>query len=93
MMHLIFVYDNDSRYHTTKCIAQWTSMTLMVTHLLSFHLPLYLFLLIRMEVQATMSSGLPYGVMLTRFLMGTGVPVLGDEPILRQLHLINGVKA
>lgn len=93
MIYVIFVYANNPRYHTTRCIAQWSSMTLMVTHLLSFHLPLYLFLLIRMEVQATMSSGLPYGVMLMKFLMGIGVPVLGDEPRLRQLHTINGVKA
>lgn len=38
-----------------------------------------------------MSHGLPYGLMLTRFLMDAGVEVWVEEPSIRQLLPINAV--
>lgn len=64
-------------------------MMLMVAQQLPSDLVMYIFHLIWSEVERMSSSSLPYGLMLTNFLIEAGVQIQPDEPRLWQSELIN----
>lgn len=89
MLHPLFINNINSSFHNTEYTTHRARFMLMVEHLESIDLPLYMFQAIWTETLSTSQfQGLPYEVMLSCFLMHIGVEVRRYKPATRQLDPI-----